>query len=476
MVFNFGTMDRVPDGYVLIKKEEYELLVSLAMQVPGLLARVAELEGQLNKKSNNSSKPPSSDGLSKPVKRTRKPSDRKNGGQYGHKGNNLAASAIPDEVVELGPDFCPDCGEALDSELEVVESRQVMDIPPPPKFVVTEYRVGFKICSGCGKLCWGEFPEGVHGTVQYGPNLAAEVVYLHSYHMLPVRRIGELICHRYGSMISDATVLAMVGQASAKLAGFTQHVRELLAASTMAHFDETGMRVAGSLHWFHNASTKFLTLLYAHKNRGLIAMNAMGVLPTFKGVAVHDRWKSYMLYLDCVHAFCNAHILRDLEFLHEQKGQAWAAEMTSALMDAKRASEEESPPTAEQVLKLTDRYLQIVEQALENCPPDPVPTGKRGRKKKSEARNLLEMLKENKNEVLRFLTNPEVPFDNNQAERDVRMAKVKMKVSGCFRTFEGAENFANIRSYISTVKKNARDILHDLASAMKGDPFMPNMA
>lgn len=469
-------MERVPDGYVLTKKEEYELLLSLSMQVPGLQARVAELEGLLSKKSGNSSKPPSSDGLSKPAPRTRKPSGRKKGGQPGHKGSTLSASATPDMVVELGPDFCPDCGEALDSELEVMESRQVMDIPPPPKLVVTEYRVGFKVCSGCGKLCWGDFPEAVRGTVQYGPNLAAEVVYLHSYHMLPVRRICESICHRYGSMISDATVLAMVGQASAKLEGFIEHVRELLIASKITHFDETGMRVAGSLHWFHNASTKLLTLLFAHKNRGLIAMEAMGVLPTFKGVAVHDRWKSYMLYLDCLHAFCNAHILRDLEFLHEQKGQAWAAEMTDALMNAKRASEGESPPSAEQVIQLTDRYLQIVEQALENCPPDPIPTGKRGRKKKSEARNLLEMLKENKDEVLRFLTDPEVPFDNNQAERDVRMAKVKMKVSGCFRTFEGADNFANIRSYISTVKKHARDILQDLASAMKGDPFMPNMA
>jgi transposase len=465
-------MFEVPDGYVLVKREDWEALLA---QVKGLVARVAELEGMMSKNSGNSSKPPSTDGLKKPKHRNRKPSGKKSGGQPGHVGHTLEFSAAPDVVVEVSPDTCPDCGGLLESELHVMETRQVHDIPPPQKLQVTEYRRGFKICN-CGKLCFGEFPADVRGTVQYGPHICAEVVYLSAHHMISVARISELMHDFHGVRMTDATIHKMLTKGSDLLSGFIGHLREMLIVEPLLHFDETGLRVANTLHWLHSASTKHLTLQIVHAKRGNEAIDDMGVLAAFRGVAVHDRWASYMTFIYCVHAYCMAHILRELEFLHEVKRQMWAQEISSLLIRAKKIAEAESPPTAKQVEGITYEYLSIVERELALHPLEPKPLGKRGRQKRTEARRMLDALKDDMPQMLRFLTDHGVPFDNNQAERDVRMAKVKMKVSGCFRTFAGAQTFATIRSYISTVKKHSRNVLTEMTAAFLGNPFMPNKA
>lgn len=260
-------MIAVPEGYILVKIEEWNAVVALAAQVPALLARVAELEGKIAKNSGNSSKPPSTDGLKKPPRRNRKPSGKKSGGQAGHKGHTLEFSSSPDVVVEFGPEACPYCGGILESEMYVMESRQVHDIPPPQKLQVTEYRCGYRVC-GCGKLCFGEFPADVRGTVQYGPRISAAVVYLGSHHMVSDRRVGEVMSDFYGARLSDATIQNMRTKAAGLLAGFTGHVRELLIKALLLHFDETGLRVANSLHWLHSASTRLLTLQIVHPKRG----------------------------------------------------------------------------------------------------------------------------------------------------------------------------------------------------------------
>lgn len=468
-------MVAVPEGYMLVRIEEWNAVVALAAQVPALLARVAELEARLAKNSGNSSKPPSTDGLKKPPRRNRKPSGKKSGGQPGHKGHTLEFSATPDVVVEVGPQTCQYCGGSLESELHVMESRQVHDIPPPQKLQVTEYRTGYKACS-CGKLCFGEFSADVRGTVQYGPRISASVVYLTTHHMVADHRVGEIMSDFHGVRMSDATVINMRTRAAGLLSGFTEHVREMLVKELLLHFDETGLRVASSLNWLHSASTDLLTLQMVHPKRGKEAIDDMGVLEHFRGVAVHDRWASYMTFLYCIHAYCMAHILRELEFLHEVKRQAWAQEMAGLLIRAKKMAEGPAPPTEKQVEQITSEYLAIVDRELELCPIEPKQLGKRGRQKRTEARRMLDALKDDMPEMLRFLTHQGVPFDNNQAERDVRMAKVKMKVSGCFRTLLGAQTFATIRSYISTVKKNSRDVLEDMTAAFLGYPFMPNMA
>jgi transposase len=464
-------MFEVPAGYILVKKEEWDALLA---QVSTLLARVAELEGQKAKNSGNSSKPPSTDGLKKPGRRNRKPSGRKSGGQPGHDGHTLQFSPAPDVVVEVGPETCPDCGGLLESELHVTESRQVHDIPPPQKLQVTEYRCGYKVCN-CGKMCFGEFPADVRGTVQYGGRISASVVYLGTHHMVSDGRVCEIMFDFHGVSMSGATVHNIRTRAADLLSGFIGHVRELLVKALVLNFDETGLRVAMGLCWLHSVSTKLLTLQMVHPKRGKDAIDDMGVLGHFRGVAVHDRWASYMMFLYCLHAFCMAHILRDLEFLHEVKRQAWAQEMTRLLIRAKKLAQGPAPPTGEQVEQITSEYLAIVDRELALCPIDKVQPGKRGRQKRSEARRMLDALKDNMPEMLRFLTDEGVPFDNNQAERDVRMAKVKMKVSGCFRTLQGAQIFATIRSYISTVKKHSRNVLEDLTAVFIGSPFMPDM-
>lgn len=471
LVFVFN----VPEGYVLIPKAEYEEMKAL---LKSLSSRVKELEDQLGMNSRNSSKPPSTDSFKKIPKKKQK-KGRKSGGQKGHEGHTLQMTETPDEVIANNPEQCGSCGQKLGKAIEGYERRQVFDLPAI-KLRITEWRSGCKTCAHCGEKTTGGFPLGITQRVQYGKGVSALVTYLNAYQLIPYKRTAEMMEDLWGARISEGTIHQMILNSSKSLECFETHTKELLKRQEVEHFDETGININGKLHWLHTASTPYLTLLFPHQRRGKEATDEIGILPDFRGTAVHDRWPTYMRYEDCEHGFCNAHIVRELTFFHEEQKQRWAGNLKEVLFDAKRLSEKTCPPSANAIGKVLHRYKGIVNRAHSRCkqsePLNQPPVGKRGRKKQSKKKNLLDALKKHPNEVLKFLTHPNVPFDNNQAERDVRMSKVKMKISGCFRSVEGARSFARIRSYISTVKKHSLNVLEKITDALQGSPFLPNVA
>jgi transposase len=444
-----------------------------------LSQRVQKLEDQVAKQSRNSSKPPSSDGLSKPRTRSlRRSEGRKPGGQEGHPGHTLRPTETPDQIEVHRLTNCPHCQSDLSHvSATECERRQVFDIRPVP-LEVTEHQAEIKCCPACGKRARAEFPADVTQAVQYGSRLKAQASYLNNYHFIPIARTCELLEDFYG----HAPTWAFVGEANqAVAAGIAPSLAEIHAQLTQAevvHFDETGMRVDGQTQWVHSAGTDYLTYYDLHEKRGHEAMSDIGILPNFAGRAVHDHWPSYQTFTECEHAFCNAHHLRELQFIIEQYEQAWAADMAQLLRDGKaevaeRAAMADTLPP-ERLAAYAQRYDAILRQGFEaNPPPDPPPAKQRGRPKQSPPKNLLDRLDKHKPAVLAFLYDFRVPFDNNQAERDVRMVKVKQKVSGAFRRRTGAQTFCAIRSYISTVRKQGGNVINALHYALHGRPFIP---
>jgi transposase len=324
----------------------------------------------------------------------------------------------------------------------------------------------------------GDFPSDVTQPVQYGPRLKAQASYLNNYQFIPLARTCELLGDFYGHTPSEAFVLdanaTLVDQAEPSLAT----IKQQLIAADVAHFDESGLRVEDRLNWLHVASTNQLTYYAVHPKRGQVGMKALGILPEFKGRAVHDHWKSYFTFDNCQHALCNAHHLRELQFVLDQYEQNWAREMAQLLLDIKdevhEAPLDQTTLSPELLAHFEQRYNELIAQGLEaNPPPADPPPRKRGRKKQSPPKNLLDRLQQFKPQVLAFMYDFRVPFDNNSAERDVRMVKVKQKVSGTFRTRTGAETFCAIRSYISTVRKHGRNVLDAIHDALTGNPFVP---
>lgn len=441
--------------------------------------RIKELEGQISKDSHNSGKPPSSDGLKK-KKRTsslRGKSDKKNGGQEGHKGRTLEAVESPDHIEKYTVNSCSECqGNLEDVEASDHEKRQVFDIPPV-QIEVTEHQAEIKNCPHCGHCNKGEFPKEVSQHVQYGPRLKAQVTYFNTYHFVPLERTTEIISDLYDHPISDGAVIKANETVSENIEPSTKAIKEQLVASDVVNFDESGLRVEGKLHWLHVASTDTLTHYDAHKKRGSEAMDDIGILPDFKGTAIHDHWKPYFKY-SCSHGSCNAHHLRELQFIYEQYDQQWAEDMGLLLLEIKKAVESSEQVLApEKLAEFDKRYDELVAIGLKANPQPEQPPGqkkKRGRKKQTPPKNLLDRLKDFKTETLAFMYDPSIPFDNNQAERDVRMIKVKQKVSGGFRTKKGADTFCHIRAYISTARKNGRRVLDALHDALVGNPFIPN--
>jgi transposase len=453
-----------------------ETLIAIIVE---LRKEIQDLRDQLAKDSRNSGKPPSSDGLKKPRTRSiRKKGKRRRGGQPGHKGYTLEQAAEPDHIERHALEVCPECMTDLRGVEPVrVEKRQVFDLPPV-SIEVTEHQAEVKQCPNCEQAVKDSFPEGVTQPVQYGPRLKAQAVYLNIYQLIPLARICELFEDFYGHRPSEAFIV----QANSSLVGLTSQsvaaIKEQLKVAAVVHFDESGLRVEGRLNWLHVAGTAGLTYYIVHPKRGQEAMRDMGILPDFQGRAVHDHWQSYLQFDTCQHAFCNAHHLRELQFIVDQYDQSWAQNMICLLLDIK-AEVEAAPPDwvalpADRIAHHERLYDDLLQQGFEaNPPPEHPPPKKRGRKKQSPPKNLLDRLHHHKAETLVFMHDFRVPFDNNLAERDVRMIKVKQKVSGAFRTRTGADTFCDIRSYISTVRKHGLNVIQSIHDALIGQPFTP---
>ena len=466
------------DTLILAQFEQLKQVARLTAMVEVLSARVRELEAQLRKDSHNSSKPPSSDGLAKKPKSLRESSGRKPGGQAGHEGTTLKRVATPDVTVRHPlRDHCERCGAHLGTQADALieDRRQVFDLVQPV-LQVTEHR-GYEVLCRCGRRHRSSFPDNVSAPVQYGPVIKSTLVYLTQGQLLPMERTAQIVSDLFGVKLSAGSVHTSIVQAAQTLVPSVMQIAAALIASPVVHFDETGQRVGARLRWLHSAGTPRLTWYGAHDKRGQIAMDAFGILPIFKGVAVHDGWASYRDYA-CTHGLCNAHHLRELIYLEESTEQTWPRKMIDFLLRAKTEADAaklaQRPLASTQITGLRRQYKAILAQGEADNPRlARAKIKQRGRIKQSPALNLLLRMRKHADDVLRFLTDARVPFDNNLAERDIRMPKLKQKTSGCFRTVTGAESFCTIRSYIATLRKQGRNVFHALTLAFQGYPPDP---
>jgi transposase len=451
-------------------------LVPLKEQLLLANARIKDLEDRLAKDSRTSSKPPSSDGLARLPRSSRRPSGKRPGGQPGHRGHTLSLVESPDEVVSHRPQVCTHCQENLSRVTgSLLERRQVLDVPEI-RLLVQEHQVETICCPRCHTISYGTFPPWVSTSVQYGPHVQALAVYLHQGQLLPTARTCDALASLCGCHLSEATLLAWSEIASERLAPSMQRIAELLVASPVQHGDETGIRIYGMLHWLHVNCTRHLTHLSWHSSRGREAMDDIGIWPRFAGCGVHDRWASYAGY-PCAHSLCGAHLLRECAAIAEQEHHSWASDMQEFLGSLQDACQQwrlahlPSVPPLERDDWIA-RYFEIVAAGYAAHPPPLCALGKqKGRVKQSKAKNLLDALLKQADHVLASLDDLRIPFTNNQAERDLRLAKVQQKISGTFRSATGATAFCRIRSYLSTMQKQGHSMLAALTAVFHGHPL-----
>lgn len=484
-----STVRTLFERYVAIAESE---LGSLEAEVAALEARMRSLEAARdaarNKDSHNSSKPPSSDmvhGLRRP-KSLRGKSGKRPGGQMGHPGRTLEMSEVPDVILPHTPTHCTICGRAFtenaeDAPVEVLDRRQVFDmVPARPR--VTEHRLIARKCEACGAYSVGDFPEDVRASVQYGSEILAFSVYLTAGQFLPLKRASELVGIVSGLPVSQATLLSAEERAARGLEETERETFGLIHRSPISHMDETGCFVETKLHYLHDLSTPFLSHYTVHRKRGRGAFEDIGFLPTYRGVAVHDGCESYTdARYPCDHSLCCAHLLRDLTFVEEEESQEWAGKFKRLLRAMKKAKERaiECGRTAldrRRLARYERRYTALLQEG-DLAEPPPAPAGHRGGPRpRTAGRNLLERLGKQRVLVTRFLHDFRVPFDNSEAERDLRMMKLRQKISGGFRTREGARHFATIRGYLATARKQHHSPLEVLRDLFNGHPFQPAIA
>ena len=452
-------------------------MVEQANMIKQLQDRVAYLENNQKKDSSNSSKPPSSD-IGKPqrTQSLRTKSGKKPGGQHGHIGDTLSFSETPNEVVVHAIKQCNCCGKSLSGSTVVdYEYRQVFDIPPI-EMQVTEHRSEIKNCPHCHTVNRAVFPQGVNQPVQYGTNVRQLAVYFTQYQLLPYGRTSGIFKDLFGHALSSSFLVNNNHRCAVKLQPFIKELKAALLNQPVLHVDETGFYFEGQRNWLHTICTNKYTFYASHIKRGTKAMHDMGVLPFYEGTLMHDFWKSYNEF-ECGHCLCNVHHLRDLTFCHEIEKSSWAGDTKQLLFDLHEkvmiAKKDVSATSLSkgQLQYWNKKYDGLMQEGLRRHPVPKKQKGKRGAAKKSKTQNMLERFINYKDQILAFAKNFLVPFGNNLAEQAIRMMKVKQKISGCFRSEQGAKNFADTRSYIATAKKQGIPIMQALAAAIQGRPF-----
>lgn len=455
------------DNIILLRAENAELKDEIIL----LRTENTELRARLNSDSHNSNKPPSSDGYKK---KTVKPAFNKGknsnqGGQKGHQGRTLQQVETPDATVVCAPGVCS-CGHYFtEKEFQLAEKRQVFDLPQP-RLEITEYQIFKAHCHVCGREQKGDAPEEVNAPVQYGNNVKSLVVLLNVHYRLPFKKIQHLFKDLFGYPINESTISQAAEKCYEKLEKSEQIIKSKIIDQKVAHADETGIRVAGKLQWLHTATSLLYTYLFVHEKRGTGAIQSnKSVLTDYIGWLVHDCWSSYFNLQKLKHAICGAHILRELESLIENNQAKWAKVFKLFLISVYDMPFEQRVKRRKHIESRYDLICSIGEKAE----PPPVSTpGRRGRCKRTKGRNLVERLISKKDAVLAFAFNEEVPFTNNLAERDIRPAKIKQKISNCFRTFKGAEIYARIEGFISTSRKNQQNVFSELCATFEGHNFI----
>jgi transposase len=444
----------------------FALFDALQNAVETLERRVSHLEAILAKDSHNSSKPPSSNGFKRPPKSLRDKSDKKVGGQQGHKGTTMRQIEKPDHTIIYRRRGTCSCGRCLDTASVIgTAKRQVFDLPKI-QVEVTEYQLQTTICE-CGKIHTSDFPNGVTAPVQYGSGLKALATYFLTQQLLPVQRTQQIFKDIFSVDLSPATLQSYTVNCYEGLETTEKITQDRIVESPVAHADETGCDVNKKLWWIHSLSNLMYTWYFCEEYRGRDATTVAGVISRFGGRLVHDGWKSYLHYV-CKHALCNAHHLRELIFIDEHLKEPWALKMKKHLLEIKETVEEAwnhgKDRLPDDILqRFRRRYQLIIRQGYAIQPP-PIKKrpGQRGKTAQPPAKNLLDRLSTQIDEVLAFMYDFTVPFTNNLAERDLRMVKVKLKVSGCFRTHFGAQVFCRIRGYLSTIRKQQLNIMEYL--------------